>query len=298
MRVMKPNRLRGFTMVEALLAMSLMGLLGSGAMALFLSATRLSLKSSAQTSAGLEAANALEYVIEQTREAQSFSLANELPISGGAFIVPGGRAASDFQTTMTSTIGGVTSTENVYTAMELALPPGQAVTVKDTSGIDKAVVDSSNHATPIDRAGTSTTMLLIYRGDPDGTPDPDPTGSTVANAGTYLWQYTMPAGNAFNTTIYPPRALCKSIAVSPNAVQFVRPIVGGSPASFQVQVKIISGYYSAINGTQTNEAADGSQVSQLVGKCALMRNHSTNPATGGTNQTTVNNTLNNAWRRH
>jgi type II secretory pathway pseudopilin PulG len=293
MQVTKRKRARGFTMVEALLAMSLMGLLGSGAVSLFLAATRLSLKSGAQTSAGLEAANALEYVIEQTREAQSFSLANELTNNGGAFIVPGGRAASDFQTTMTSTIGGVTSTENIYTAMELALPPSQTVTVKDTSGSDKAVVDNNN-STPIDRAGTSTSTLLIYRGDPDGTPDSDPTGSAVANAGTYLWVYTMPSTHLFDLVNHPPRALCKSIAVSPNAVQFIRPFVGGSAAQYQVQIKIISGYYSAINGTQTSEATDGSQVSQLSGKCALMRNHSNNPATDGTNQ----NTLNNAWRRH
>ena len=76
-------------------------------------------------------------------------------------------------------------------------------------------------------------------------------------------------------------------------MQFIRPLLGASPAPYQVQIKIISGYYSAINGTQTNEAGDGSQVSQLSGKCALMRNYSTNAVTAGTNQ----NTLNNAWRR-
>ena len=294
MRVTKRKRQVGFTMVEALLSISLMGLLGSGAVSLFLAATRLSLKAGAQTSAGLEAANALQYVIEQTREAQSFALPNELTGSGGAFIVPGGRSAADFQTTLTSTIDGVTSTENIYAAMELALPPGQTVTVKDTSGSDKAVADSSGN-TPIDRTGNSTSTLLIYRGDPDGTPDPDPTGSAVVNAGTYLWLYTMPSNNIFDIVAHPPRALCKSIAVSPNAVQFVRPFLNGAETPYQVQIKIISGYYSAINGTQTNEATDGSQVSQLSGKCALMRNHSTSPLTGSTN---TPNTLNNAWRRH
>lgn len=278
-------------MVEALLSISLMGLLGSGAIALFLAATRTSLKASAQTSSSLEAANALQTVIEQTQQAQSFSLPNELPTSG-AFVVPGGRSAADFQTTLTSTVNGVSSTENIYTALELALPPGQSVTVKDTSGSNKAVVDSSGN-TPIDRTASSTSTLLVYRGDPDGTPDPNPTGSAVKNAGAYLWLYTMPPSNQFDLVHNPPRSLCKSIATSPNAVQFIRPIVDGSLAQFQVQVKIISSYYSAINGVQTSEATDGSQVSQISGKCALMRNHSSNPAIGSA----VPNTLNNAWRR-
>ena len=47
---------------------------------------------------------------------------------------------------------------------------------------------------------------------------------------------------------------------------------------YQAEVKIISGYYSPINGTQTNEEGNGSNSSQLTGKCVYMRDHLTDAA--------------------
>ena len=42
---------------------------------------------------------------------------------------------------------------------------------------------------------------------------------------------------------------------------------------YELEFKLVCGDQTAINGTQTNEASDGSSITSLSGKCALMRNH-------------------------
>ena len=59
-------------------------------------------------------------------------------------------------------------------------------------------------------------------------------------------------------------------------------------------MKIVSSYYSQVGGQQTNEQTNGSNTSQLSGKCVLMRDYSNSQATGGTNDSITNN----AFRYH
>lgn len=96
-------------------------------------------------------------------------------------------------------------------------------------------------------------------------------------AGPYLWQYTLPADSSFNTALYPPIVLCKSLSTAPDAVQFVRPyyVADALPEQTQLEIKLISSYYSPINGQQTSEEGTGASSSQLTGKCVFMRDHCT-----------------------
>ncbi len=280
-RLFKPQRRqrRGFTLLEAMVALTLMALIFTGTMDLCTMAARTTLKVNSQMSASLDSSIALQQVIETIREAQSFSLPNETPANGGSFVMPTGFTGANYSTTL--------SGENIYTAMEVAQSATAAVTVKDSGGNTIAVTPAAYN-----RDAASPSTLLIYRGDPNGTPDSNPSGSTVRNAGTYLWQCTVSGAGATSGL----RALCKSISTAPNAVQFVRPYVG-NPAQaqpFQVEVKITSGYYSLVNGSQTNEETNGSTVSQLSGKCVLMRDHAISVQSGGSNQ----NSTNNAFRFH
>ncbi len=269
------RRQRGFGLLETMIAMSLMSLLFLGAMNLILTSARSTVRAQAQVYSTAEAANAIQAVIGQLHEAADFSLPTSqtagLPESNwkGVSTVP----MSSFSTTLNG--------ETINTAIEIMTPPVLTPASNDytqpvqylnvlsttTGNYWQAGQPGSPLAAQYDvrlNGGLGiNTMILIYRGDPDGTPD--------SVAGTYLWQYKLPTpGGAFSLA-NPRTALCKSVGTAPNAVQFVRP----SLAANQVEVKIISSNYSAINGQQTNEEGSGASSSALTGKCVYMRDHFT-----------------------
>ncbi len=275
-RLSRRNR-GGYTLLEMLIAVSLMSLVFLGGMDLVVSSSRTTVRTQAQLYATADAANSIQNFIGQVREAQIF----RLPTSDAAntaedgWITPTNTLASQFSTTLS---GGT-----VNTAIELTVPPALTPGLNGyKTGVSDIQVQLSNgtakHLTgPLALYASQTpgtVVILIYRGDPDGTPDPDPTNSTVTGAGTYLWQYAIPVTGVFDTTANPPYAICKSISTAPNAVQFVRP----ASEPYQAEVKIISGYYSPINGTQTSEEGNGTSTSQLTGKCVYMRDHITDAA--------------------
>ena len=242
------------------------------------------MRTQAQIYATNDAANSIQKVIAQLREAQLFAL----PVSAQTgqaetgWIMLAGTNQAQFNTTY--------NTEQINTAIELTAPPALTASANGytQAGVTQIQIQNASAGTisipsqPYQADGGSTSGVLIYRGDPNGTPDPDPTGSAVAGAGTYLWQYTIPANGTLTLDIADPNpllrnpvVLCKSVATAPNAVQFVRPVYQGVAEDWQVEVKIISGYYSPINGTETIEG--GSGVSQLSGKCVYMRDHKNIP---------------------
>jgi len=270
---------RGFTLLEMMIAVSLMGLLFTGVMDLFIASTRTTVRTQAQIYATNDAANSIQNVIGQLREAQSFALPTS-QTNGQAeegWITLAGTNLGQFSTTY--------NTETINTAIQLTTPPAltPAANGYTQAGVTQIQVQNANGTVsipsqPYQNNGSSAKAVLIYRGDPNGTPDPDPTGSAVAKAGTYLWEYTIPANQAFTLDIADPNpllrnpvALCKSVATAPNAVQLVRPVYSNVPQPWQVELKIISGYYSPINGTETMEGGNG--ISQLSGKCVYMRDH-------------------------
>ncbi len=297
----RASRQSGFTLLEMLLAVSLSSLLILGAMDLLIASSRATVRTQAQVYATGDAANSIQQVIALVREASAFTL----PTSGVQ-----NTAEAGWNTPTGTTLGLFSTTLNtvpINTAIEITAPPtlipadnGYRANVKT---IQVQNVAGANYwsITPYNTQGTGTAVTLIYRGDPDGTPDPDPTGSTVTGAGTYLWNYAVPLDNSFTLDIADPNpllrnpvALCKSISTAPDAVQFVRPVYNTQPVQNQVEVKIISGYYSPINGTQTNEEGNGASSSQLTGKCVYMRDHNTS----GTPANSSTRNSNNAFQYH
>ena len=285
----------GFTLLEMLIALSLASLLMGGAMALLLSASRSTVRTQAQIFATGDAANSIQSVIGLLRAAHSFAMPTSATANTGEYdkdnpeerwITPTGVTLDRFSLTLNP---GTANAEVINTGIEITAPPTLiGPTNNYNAGINDIQVRSTSGGswtvTPYNTQGVGTGVTLIYRGDPDGTPDPDPTGSTLKNAGTYLWRYDLPADKSFNPAVYPPTALCKSVSSAPNAVQFVRPAYSGVAEQNQVEVKIISGYYSPINGTQTSEESAGASTSQLTGKCVYMRDHATTgaPSNAGT----------------
>ena len=244
---------QGFTLLETGIAVMLMSLILMGTMDLFMNASRSSLRANSEASAGQDSANAMQRVIDKTREARSMLLPSEGTIDG-----PSGTTAASFQTTM---VNG----EVINAALELNMPATTSITVKNGAGASLAL-------TQYDRTATAT-HALFYRGNSgtDSTPNPA--------TGKALWEYDSPAGTS--------TVLCKSIdAGTPNAVQFVRPLSaqvnGAAATSTQIEAKLVSGYSSMLaNGqqsVQTNEATGGSNTTTLTGKCVLMRNHGSDPA--------------------
>lgn len=265
------KRRRGLSLVEVMFGMILASLLMGGTMDLFMNAARSTLKVNAQTSASQDASNAVQQIILTTREAWAFALPNEQAPNGSWASVTGFSDSS-----LSNTYNG----ENINTGIEIFQAGTQTVSVQNSANQTIAVSPP-----PLYRDGPATTTLLIYRGDSNQSAD--------STAGTYLWEYNVQA----NTYL----ALCKSVDPNtPNAVQFVRPVVligqsqqQATPQPYDLEVKIVSSYYSLVNGRQTSEESNGSDTSQISGKCVLMRDYGNTvvPTTNG-------NTNNNAFQAH
>ena len=294
---------RGMGLLEAVLCIALMSLMFLGAMDLILSAGRSTVRTQSQVYSNSDAANAVQRVIGQLREASTFSL----PTSG----TPGTPESTwtALAGTQTARFSTALNGQAINTGMEVVLPPllttqanGYTATQANGSLVPNIEVLSTTGGVWQAGHGTWTAppttnqqiggvaasiVYLIYRGDPDGTPDPDPTGNPNPKAGTYLWQYQIPNPPVFNPALYPNAlsVLCKSVAPAPNAVQFVRPFAaqsGANPDQTQVEIKIISSYYSPINGRQTSEEGSGATSSQLSGKSVYMRDHCTDGSSSTT----------------
>ena len=161
MQSRRSRRLRGFTLVEAMVAMGLMTLLLAGTIDLFLAATRTTARASAQVSANLDGANALQHVTSDTREALWFALPDDHAVASALanFTPPPGDTTAQFETT----VGGV----NVDTGIELTFPVTATQTLCNTS------VSSTLSAPTYDRTqsvsdGNSAYTLWIYRADAGG----------------------------------------------------------------------------------------------------------------------------------
>lgn len=274
-------RRRGFGLLEAVICISLMSLLFLGAMTMIMTAARSTVRTQAQVYSTAEAANAIQNVIGQLHEAGDFSLPSSTVANQpennwiGVGTIPMGQ--------LSTTADG----ETINTAIEIISPP--SMTPADngyTQQVPHLNVVSTTAGSYWEAGGAGSpwangpykgpyyvqqngglginVVSLIYRGDPDGTPD--------SAAGTYLWRYDLPPGGAFSLA-NPRTALCKTVGTAPNTVQFVRP--NPTTTTNEVEIKIISSSYSAINGQQTNEEGSGASSSALSGKCVYMRDHYT-----------------------
>ncbi|MGI4789839.1 MAG: type II secretion system protein [Janthinobacterium lividum] len=295
------HRQRGFGLLESLICVSLMALLFLGAMTMILSATRGTVRTQAQVYSTGDAANAIQNVIGHLRESSGFALPTTDTAGAsesGTFpwTMPSGYTQGQFYTTLNG--------ETINTAVEVTAPltmtpsmNGYTASVPSlrvlstTGGYWAASTPSSPQANwpvapyNVQLAGSfsTSTVSIIYRGDANYMPD--------AAAGTYLWLYSLPSSTVPQSY---PVALCKSVSTAPNAIQFVRPVYSGVAEQNQLEVKVISSYYSPINGQQTSEEGTGASSSQLTGKCVFMRDHYTGSISG----TTTTQSSNNVFQYH
>ena len=259
------RRQGGYGLLEMVISIAIMSLVFLGATFLLDTSARTAARTQAQIYASGDAANSIQSVVSVLREADSFTLpvGQAAGVAETGWIVPSGTTATQFYATL--------SGQAFATAVEITAPGPLTpayngykagvtdISVQSSSGA--ALVLNPNKApyaqTPYYNGAVGTTTSLIYRGDPDGTPDADPTNSPVAGAGTCLWQYKLLPDGTRDPVNNPNVKLCKSVASASNAVQFVRPVFANAASANQVEVKIISGYYSPINGQQTNEEGNG-----------------------------------------
>ncbi len=255
---LRARRQRGFTLVEAVVGTVLISLVFLGTMQLFTESQRGVQRTGVQVQASQDAAIGLQYVLSNARESWRFAL----PADGaGSFLPPGG-ALTDYQ-----------SSTGANTALELIMPALTNLTLRDASGSKFLLTPGGFDRT----AQAGGDILWIYRGNAPapGTFNPAVRGTPNADSGKYLWACRRPVG-AVNAGQDQFQVICKLILTkhadgSPatDAVQFGHPASG---VSTEIEVKIVSGDTTSINGTQTNEATDGSSVDALYGKCALIRN--------------------------
>ena len=236
----------GFTLVEVVVSTGLTLLLFFGAITVYVAATRLTVANGAACYAATDAANAAQHVVQDADEASWIALPGD-----SGWTSPGAAPASAFQT--------ADNGSTVFTGVELVPPATAAVTVQNGGGGALAVSPP-----PYNRSlAYSPSPLWVYRADSDGTPD--------APAGKYLWitgtEQTQAVSRALTGSLNPQAA---------NAVQFSRPVTASAPQSalpFQLQIKLVSTYYSSFAQTQTSELTTGTQEAQVVGKCVLLRDH-------------------------
>jgi prepilin-type N-terminal cleavage/methylation domain-containing protein len=270
------RRTDGFTLIEASISIAIMSLLLLGTVNLFINASRMAVDGMAQVYATNDAANTLQQLVQSTREAYNFALADDPTDFAAPNGIPASSYTSDFTTTNTSS----GTPETIYTGMLITFPPSApATSVLLKAGAPSMTTFSQGNNDPLyyrSPTGSSAigSQILYYRSDTQGNPSPA--------SGSCLWEYSInDNGATFN------QALIKTIAPDiDNAVQFVRPLTTANAViPNEVEIKIICSSYSAINGAATNEATNGKRTTTLNGKCVLMRDANLSPSgtipTGG-----------------
>lgn len=278
---------RGFTLAEVMVALPLVMLLFGGTITLFLESQRLVQRTGVTVQSSQDAGVGQRFITGTTREAIQFSLPPDTTsanTNGLAFLPPDGNL-NDYH--------NVTQSGSINTAVELLLPAA-AASVKNTgqaATLGLNLLDrSGNPVTPsaYDRTQAEVSggvpvsplagdILCLYRGDAAGNASPA--------AGQFLWSVRRPAGTSLYDSSHDIRQkLCRLILTqhadgtpATDAVQFIGCRTPGTdiPSSmpYELEFKLICGDRTSINGTQTNEAGDGSSITALSGRCALLRNH-------------------------
>jgi type II secretory pathway pseudopilin PulG len=249
---------RGFTLLEAGIAFTIMSMILLGSMTLYISASRYTVRTQAETFATYDAGTAMQKLIDQAREAHWLALPEEnLPGTSTSMFTgyPGYSGLSNYQ----STDNGTTIDTAVMLTFPLSRTGSGVITVNNSAG-NTVSLSSGGTGASYDR-NYDGSAILVYRSDKNGVPSP--------TTGTYLWEYSLSDSGA---SVNQP--LIRSVASVPNGVEFVRPTdSAGNVLPYQVQIKVVSGFYSPIDGVQTNEETNGLYTSSLTGMCVLMRDH-------------------------
>lgn len=226
--------------METMIAVVLMGLILGGTMDLFLTTTRTTASTQARLTATLTAANAMQRVMNDAREAQSVDI-----------------SARTFNSKSTDAPDGT------HAGMTLTYPPAMADTaVTLTTGTYTLSATNSPSDALYNRATAGTTTLSIYRADSDGTADP--------TAGQYLWVVGTEPGHT--AIAAPGRSIARladtatvAAAIS-DAVRFTQP---NAYNLNEVEIRLVGSAYSPINKDQTSESTG---TTELTAKAVLLRN--------------------------
>lgn len=235
---------KGLTLVEVSLAVTLMLLLFIATMNLFVTSCQTAMQANAQGFAGADAANAMQRVVDVTRAAHRV-------------VLPGESGFTGFDTFNANSFRNVTVDDTYATGVELVFAPTQAISVV---AFDGSSTPFQPNDLKVGAAGVPS-RLWIYRANADGSPN--------AASGRCFWIRGTENGVAMN------RALINSVdTASPNGVWFERPRWISSPVvrQRQVMVRVRSSYFSPFGGRQTNDTSNKNNITQLTGRCVLVRN--------------------------
>lgn len=251
----------GFTLIEITISTFILGLMLVSIMGIYTAMMRLCASVTAASFVSLDAANAVQRVTNNLREAQAFELMD------GPSSVDG----TNFGTTYDATDG---SNNTIVTGIRLFSPGAYTSTGSPPNGYPAGTVGVTVSGSAYVAALTGTSApwdhnkqgatLDIYRSDKLGNPQP--------GTGAYLWLRGTEAGHAIN------RAIVKSIAPQVNAVQFFQPRTNPADSSSPlvanaVQMKIVCAQFDLTHGGSTSSDSAGGTVSALSGECTYMRDH-------------------------
>jgi len=255
----------GFTLVETMLAASLMSILFLCAMNLYIEALRSAAKSGAQISANATAANGLQHIKQDVREAYASILPSTIPAPNPAFGTDLGHGypPAQFQTTYLDPATGTNRTIN--TGLKIVFPATKASHVFSTGGTVLAPQYD------ISAAGAA---VYIYRADFPANPGAASPAVPDPAAGDCLWASGTENGVAINrclARLSDSRSGAAAANTIPNAVEFLKP-----PEPNSLEIRLISSYFSPISSagsTLANQQSSESNKVLLTGKCVFMHNH-------------------------
>lgn len=241
------RRRSGFTLVELMVGITLLSLLIMGVMGMFITMLRMTSSVSSSVSTSLDAANTIQRISADLREARRFTLPPgaiyNSQDSGGNLIA--------------------------VTAIVITAPAARAtVTATPNAGPNESlpgVAPGKSFPALWDRAdGQTVTFFRANWKQSDGAD-----GTANPNTGKCLWASGTENGQPINGPVI------KDIAPALNAVQFIQPYdTNGNPIPNQVKIKLTTAAYDATDGSTSSDSANGS-VSQLTGECVYLRDHDT-----------------------
>ncbi len=236
----------GFTLVEIMASLMILGLMMAGVTGMFIAMLRIGGSVTGSVNASLDARNAIQRITSDFREARRFSLQDN------------------------TTYDATDANHNVVavTGILITFPAAHAaVTVAKNAGGSSQVALSSQNADALwDQSDGGA--LLFYRANwkqPEGTD-----GTANPNTGKCLWASGVENGAAVNGPVV------TSIAPVLDAVQFIQPYIPGSnpatPIPNEVKIKLTTSNYDPTHGTTSSDSAAGG-VTQLTGECVFLRDH-------------------------
>ncbi len=278
----------GFTLVEAMVAMVILSMIMLGVMNLFIASARLQSRTIADASAGQSALNAVRHIADNTREALFVLMPTDTAggytfsqilstISTSGITANTGNVATRFAPYAASNFESwdSASAHECYTGMAVMYPAaGTACNILTRSGSSP-----TSAPVPYDLTQAASSYLFFYRSDK--------TGNAAPTNGSYLWEI-----GTLNGTIV-DRPIVRNVdPFAWNAVEFVRvpnptDSTGQTPLQDQVQVKITCAEYSLPEKTQTSEATNGTNTTNMDGKVIVLRNYTTNQGSGTSNATST-----------